>query len=146
MSERYTRRRLKVTGDTFLVTEDVEGLLVARAHSRDTGPEARGNARRLAACWNACEGMEDPEKHVDSLKEAESILALEYLESRDLRAQRDELVGALEETLRALESHLDESCRDHSLGHRDELCPCNTNEVVRARAALARARGEESGK
>lgn len=46
------------------------------------------------------------------------------------------LLEALKETLRALESHLDESCRDHNIKHRDQLCPCNQNEVVRARTAI----------
>lgn len=55
------------------------------------------------------------------------------------------LAEALRETLRALEAHLDESCRDHSLKHRDDLCPCNQNEVTRARAALAAYDGAEKG-
>lgn len=58
-----------------------------------------------------------------------------------LIAAAPELLDALRETLRALESHLDESCRDHGLGHRDMLCSCNQHEVVRARAAIAKAEG-----
>ena len=61
-----------------------------------------------------------------------------------LMASAPELLAALTETLRALESHLDESTRDHNLGHRYNLCPCNRNEVQRARAAIARATGEQS--
>ena len=58
-----------------------------------------------------------------------------------LIAAAPELLDALRETLRALESHLDESCRDHGLGHRDMLCSCNQHEVVRARAAIAKTEG-----
>ena len=53
----------------------------------------------------------------------------------------EELLSSLKETLRALESHLDESCRDHNLKHRDDLCPCNQNEVKRAKDVIARAEG-----
>lgn len=51
----------------------------------------------------------------------------------------DELVAALKDTLRALESHLDGDCVRADMKHRDLLCPCNQNEVPRARAALAKA-------
>lgn len=59
-----------------------------------------------------------------------------------LLAERWSLLQALKETLKALESHLDESCRDHNIKHRDALCPCNKGEVVRARAAIAKAEGK----
>lgn len=53
------------------------------------------------------------------------------------------LLAALEETLRALETHLDEACRDHNIKSRHLLCPCQDNEAHRARAAIARAKGEQ---
>jgi hypothetical protein len=59
-----------------------------------------------------------------------------------LIAAAPDMLEALIETLRALEAHLDESCRDHNLKHRDILCPCNQNEVVRAKAAIRKALGE----
>jgi len=51
------------------------------------------------------------------------------------------LVESLEETLRALEAHLDESCRDHNIKHRDLLCSCNTHEVVRVKSIIAKVKG-----
>ena len=51
----------------------------------------------------------------------------------------DDLLKAAQDGLRALEAHLDESCRDHNLKHRDDLCPCNQNEVAALRAAIAKA-------
>lgn len=60
-----------------------------------------------------------------------------------LIAAAPELLTALYETLAALETHLAESARDHSLGNVDVLCPCSTNEVVRARAAIAKAKGRQ---
>jgi hypothetical protein len=44
---------------------------------------------------------------------------------------------SLEETLRALEAHLDEDTLHANLKHRDFVCPCNANEVARARGALS---------
>jgi len=35
---------------------------------------ARANAKRLVACWNACVGMEDPEKEILSLLEGKDEL------------------------------------------------------------------------
>lgn len=46
------------------------------------------------------------------------------------------LIVSLKEVLRALESHLDESCRDHNLKQREDLCPCQQNEVKRAKELL----------
>jgi hypothetical protein len=59
-----------------------------------------------------------------------------------LIAAAPDLYAALERTLRALEQHLDDQCIMQGLKHRDDLCPCNSTEVVEARSALARARGE----
>ena len=61
-----------------------------------------------------------------------------------LIAAAPDLLAALQETLRALECHLDDDTKSHGLKSRDCLCPCNSNEVVRARAALSRATGGAS--
>jgi len=83
----------------------------------------------------------------DALEDApaKSLPGMAYGFARDaypaleaLIAERDALRAALIETLRSLEQHLDEATRDAGLGHRDMLCPCNENEVVRSRAALAK--------
>jgi hypothetical protein len=57
-----------------------------------------------------------------------------------LIAAAPELLAALEETLRALEAHLDETSARTNIS-RAGICPCETNEVVRARAAIDRATG-----
>lgn len=54
------------------------------------------NARRLVACWNACEGMEDPEAEVAALrKDSDYLMASERLRAKAIE-QRDELLAALE--------------------------------------------------
>jgi hypothetical protein len=63
-----------------------------------------------------------------------------YIERREdarLFAAAPELAASLRETLRALESHLDDDTVHANLPHRDHLCPCNQNEVARAKALLA---------
>ena len=56
-----------------------------------------------------------------------------------LIASAPELLETLKETLRSLEEHLDGDTLHANLKHRDLLCPCNQNEVVRAKAAIAKA-------
>jgi hypothetical protein len=59
-------------------------------HPREA-QETRANARRIVACVNACEGIEDPENVVPQLRRAnDRVLQLE-----PLRLQRDELLQAL---------------------------------------------------
>ena len=57
-------------GSTNILTEDEDLLAVI------TGGDERGNGYRLTACWNACDGISDPEQ---------------------LRTQRDELLEACSE-------------------------------------------------
>jgi hypothetical protein len=52
---------------------------------------SEANARRLVACWNACEGIEDPENVIPQLRRANDLV--QQLEP--LRIQRDELLAAL---------------------------------------------------
>jgi hypothetical protein len=59
-------------------------------HPREA-QETRANARRIVACVNACEGIEDPENVVPQLRRAND----RALQSEPLRLQRDELLKAL---------------------------------------------------
>jgi hypothetical protein len=53
-------------------------------------------ARRFVACWNACEGMEDPEAEVAAIhKDSDYLMASERLRAKAIE-QRDELLAALE--------------------------------------------------
>lgn len=51
------------------------------------GSEGRTNAARLAACWNACEGMEDPESEIAHLRAR--VLELEKVEADLLATCKD---------------------------------------------------------
>lgn len=56
----HTQGQLHTGGDgTIVYDKDGWGVLNATVfHGRQAGPEtARENARRMAACWNACLGL-----------------------------------------------------------------------------------------
>lgn len=95
------------------------GAIAAMAETRERG-------------WNALAGaIADAAGNIKRCNElnCESV--------RDLEAVQRKLVASLRETLRALETHLDDDTNAHGLKSRDILCPCNQNEVARAKAVLA---------
>lgn len=53
-----------------------------------------------------------------------------------------DLLAALRETLMALQAHIEQERKTHRRPA-SELCPCETNEVARARLAIAKATGTE---
>ena len=66
-----------------------------------------------------------------------AIMGHNVIDHADLSAAAPELLASLTETLTVLEQHLDDECAIKKTT-RDQLCPCNQNEVARARALLAR--------
>ena len=85
-TSRNTAGRLKTrrpVGVDFLETEE-GGKLVASLYYHEATSEA--DARRLVACWNACEGVTT--EHIEKLSEGPSLPALvEYLRGRLDRAE-----------------------------------------------------------
>lgn len=106
MNAQHTQGRLTVAGPTIQGGEDACGVPLALAHMLNPYAGAAGaadrveaNARRLVACWNACEGMEDPEAEVSALrKDSEYLMASERLRAKAIE-QRDELLAALEDAV-----------------------------------------------
>jgi hypothetical protein len=86
---------------------------------------SQANARRLAACWNACEGIEDPENVIPQLWRANDLV--QQLEP--LRIQRDELLEALERLI----------------ANGDIRDAAHKGEIAQARAAIAKVTGQEGG-
>jgi hypothetical protein len=109
MSWQHTQGQLHVGGDGTIVY-DKDGWGVCNAtvfHGRQAGPEvAREHASRLVACWNACEGVstEDLETApgykaaIDGFWEQRGI-------AQQARAQRDELLAALQAAERAMREY-----------------------------------------
>ncbi len=83
---------------------------VARATVLNPIAHTIGNARRLAACWNACTGI--PTDMLEAMPEGTAALLPMYAQ---LEAQRDTLLAAL----RRLESAA--QCRDNTMGDQCRL-------------------------
>ena len=116
------RERCLVFADFTPIDEGRGRRLVAECHQ---GAE---DARRLVACWNACEGMEDPETEVAALrKDSEYLMASERLRAQVI-AQRDELLEALKLVL-----------DDVGFGR----CIFDTQASTMARAAIAKVEGKQ---
>ena len=89
MSEKHTQGRLAADGPVVLFSDNAGGFDISAC------PYPEVNARRLVACWNACEGL--PTKVLEHASETGDSLAGHI----KLTAQRDELLAALEEVLAA---------------------------------------------
>ena len=74
-----------------------DGRSIACIDSTDDPKVATANARRLAACWNACEGIPTPDLEVDNVRFTEMLR-----ERTELRAQRDAARQALNSLLDAI--------------------------------------------
>lgn len=101
MNARHTQGRLRAELDTYPVMicgesetwplvdelgneEGRAGVFVA-----NTG-DNKANARRLVACWNACEGIS-----TETLEQAKDWAEAGVATAEMLRAQRDELIATL---------------------------------------------------
>lgn len=97
-----------------------------------TSPEVKCKTRLLGTMPCGCEVYE--------AKTSEGKIAAWASHCRKHDAAPS-LLAALKATLQALESHLDADTLHANLKHRDQLCPCNENEVKMARAAIESAGG-----
>ena len=97
MSAQHTQGKLKVFS-TYAIPEirdqDENFLFAAGSAS----PQSFCNARRLAACWNACEGLQTD--LLENITLTGDTLASRFKArddtERELAAQRDELLDALQ--------------------------------------------------
>jgi hypothetical protein len=99
MSAEHAPGRLEIRTHTYSIADT--GDYDSQFEIRDSNDRAiawfggtdddEANARRLVACWNACEGIEDPENVIPQLRRANDLV--QQLEP--LRIQRDELLAAL---------------------------------------------------
>lgn len=119
MSEQHTPGRLKIgerQRGIFVILEKIDECPVGGTFSPD-------DARRLAACWNACEGLTT--EHLENIDMLGETLAGRFsafhASERELMDTRDELLAALKQ--------LDEQ-------------PEHTSSWLRARAAIAKAEGK----
>lgn len=119
MSAQHTPGRLKAIKHS--IYSDDEGHSVAMTFLISQSEHDEANARRLVACWNACEGIS-----TESLESGQPMMAVFQKEqSRADRAEvgRDELLAALK----------------HIASHGNKM---DFDAVAYARAAIAKAGGE----
>ncbi len=90
MSAAHTPGRLHTGGDGTIVYA-ADGWAVCNTtvfYTQHGGPKvAKANARRLAACWNACEGIDTEHLEKNGLPAFAPTIS-------DLRTQRDTLLAA----------------------------------------------------
>lgn len=102
----------------FTIYANGKWLLCIQHNGEQTMPQERENMRRMAACWNACEGSSTEWLEFQCNPDAvEQFGAREPFETRytnELRAavkikeQRDELLASLKELLPMWQSGIDE--------------------------------------
>jgi hypothetical protein len=94
MSEKHTRGLLKVTYSEISKIKAENGAVVATCHRLDSLTNLEANARRFAACWNACDGLDTSSLETGALQRA----------TAEIIEQRDELLEALQELREAIKS------------------------------------------
>ena len=134
MSSQHTPGRINVNG-TRLYADDLPGIDCIATMQVSNQPMWDQDARRLVACWNACEGIETHALELMTGDHAikEQITATGKQKPRqtrktiEYRRQRDELL----EALKRLATYL------------DETASCNSDKAMAAtaRAAIAKATG-----
>lgn len=137
MSAQHTQGKLKVVS-TYAIPEirdQADNFLFAAGSA---SPQSFVNARRLAACWNACEGistdlLENLTLTGDTIA---ARLKLRDATERDLATQRDELLEALTQTLA--------QCLIWQGEPNEWSCSIHKAVVEQARAAIAKAEGGET--
>lgn len=140
-------RRISVTIPNE-VAGGFDSHCVALAFNTDGRLDAEANARRLVACWNACDGVE-----TDLLEAAGDGLLAKSLKQvghkhdalRSAEAQRDELLVALGKMNRAYVNLL-ESGRDRIVMLGGECDPVDVMEandpnLRESRSAIAKVKG-----
>ena len=128
MTTQHTPGRLKVRGFVNLRTE-AGNHPIASCNPQGLYHADEANARRLVACWNACDGLTT--EHLENIDMLGGTLAGRFAafhaSERELMDTRDELLEALKGLLSGMFDGPDES---------DAAAL-----VTKARAAIAKAEG-----
>jgi hypothetical protein len=132
MTEKHTAGPLTVEQDGLSLI--LANQIVCTAFAPDYAgiDEQKANARRLAACWNACAGID-----IDLLESQDIVLIAGVMAKRVSDQTRDKLLACLKETSAILEEWIKDSgdC-DHRVG----ICFCDDIRAVEgAKAAITEA-------
>lgn len=99
MSGSHTQGHLHVGGNGTIIY-GADGWGVANAtvfHGRTQPATSEANARRLVACWNACDGISTAD-----LETAGRLAAADEATLRNLQVQRDHLLAVVEHIQRCI--------------------------------------------
>ena len=136
MSAQHTQRRVKVqhpdAGERGLEVAFEPGL------ERLCADITEANARRLVACWNACEGIP-----TEALEAYPAITGNGIKAIRAVEAQRDELLEALRMVMACAGdiSAAPDGLLEMALDDGDEETRRQANAFLVARAAIAKVEG-----
>ncbi len=125
MSENHEGQLAVTRRPNYITSSDTRVIAITLYNHEDQQSvgEAAANARRLVACWNACEGISTEALEIErGMTGAVEKLLIRKME---VEAQRDELLAALEWVLPLIE---------------DYDGP-DSDEAKATRAAIAKAKG-----
>lgn len=124
----HTPGRLKVRGGFSIYADDGKTPVADTCLTNSVPDNDEANARRLAACWNACEGLDTESLEKHSLASVTSKLL-------KAKTQRDELATALSGLLSYFES-------GNSVPVDKATIKADSLEVIAARAAIQKVEGK----
>lgn len=142
-------RRISVTLPPLVEDGGYSSHCVAMTYGGDERVNSHANARRLVACWNACDLM--PTEDIERLAEiGEGVMRLSVL-ADDNRAERDLLSAINAELIEALKPLAAYPLYEFAMQEKDAsrtLFGANdwkllVGQVKAARAAIAKAQGEQ---
>ena len=150
MSAQHTQGPLQHRHLDYLQICDTDGekrgcapvARVTGGKNGETRAEARANARRLVACWNACLGLTT--ENLERYGTLDRASVASHVRRDELQRDRDELLSALKELIAADQwlsgsTLTDDPSRDgNQAGERMERA------LDAARAAIAKATGAAS--
>lgn len=102
MSEKHTQGRLIVRCGYSIYADEGKTPVADTCLTASVPDNDEANARRLVACWNACEGIS-----TEALERSDVIASMQG-ERRRLETQRDDLLAALKAARQSLEVANDE--------------------------------------
>jgi hypothetical protein len=130
MSAQHTPGRLVADGTVVFFSSNAGGFDI-----RDC-PSPEENARRLVACWNACEPIADPANVVPRLLMSNERVPELESQVASLIAQRDELLAALKSLVEDLELR-----SSFKTGSQKNVVDCGNGVYLQAKNAITKAEG-----
>jgi hypothetical protein len=95
VSEQHTAGLLEIRYDTAIADRQGQTVCLFWDKCEEDFPNAKGNTRRVVACWNACDGIATEELEEVIFKQRVDAVFAREMAIGNLADQRDELLAAL---------------------------------------------------